>query len=472
MLQPDRSQPQRKSVTGIRRVPVLARSLWALNRDPLQASVAHSHMNGDLARVKVGRTSEYMLVRGAEHARRVLITNQDNYRKPSDYEALGVVLGNGLLTVDDMDLWRRQRRLVQPMFAKRHLDPFAAHMIEAAGRSLGKWDDIPVGKTVDMSTEMNRLTLDVVGRALFGSDLSGPMAKTIGDGVTDMVRAAMASIRIWLPRLAHIVPGMTVEHAMRLRPLHWRAAQNAIKGFDDVVERMIAERRADAAHDKENLLSLLIDSRDEESGEAMSDRQVRDEILTFLLAGHETTANALSWMWMLLSQHPEARERLFEEVDGVLGGRTPTADDLDQLPYTAAVFQEAMRLYPPVWSLPRQAIEEDRLGDTKVHPGAIIVIFTYLIHRDPEIWPNPEGFDPQRFMPGAPERPRQAFMPFGAGRRVCVGAGFAMMEGVLLTAMIAQRFRLDLSPGERVTPEASITLRPKNGIRMTIAPRA
>ena len=200
----------------------------------------------------------------------------------------------------------------------------------------------------------------------------------------------------------------------------------------------------------------------------MSREQVRDELVTFMLAGHETTANGLAWMWYLLSRSPEARDRLHAEVDEVLGGRVPTADDVERLPYTSACFQEALRLYPPAWVIEREAVADDEIDGHPIPAGATLIMPTYLIHRDPRLWPNPEGFDPRRFLPeNARAHPRYAYLPFGAGRRVCVGAGFAILEGTLIAAMIAQRFTFDLAPGVRVVPEPTVTLRPRDGLPMT-----
>jgi cytochrome P450 len=454
----------------------IARVMARVRLDPLAELVRVSQRYGDVSTLRMPAAlrlpqAELMLVRNGDHARRILITNQDNYHKPLEYRILGVLLGEGLLTTDNAELWRRQRRLVQPMFAKRHLGPFAEHMTAAAAQTLDRWGQTSSGRTIDAAEAMNAITLDVVGRALFGSDLSGPVAETVGSAMTTVLRAGIDMARAILPRVGTQLPGVTLQSTLKVHPFRWRRTQQAVSTLDEVVWRLIAERRAHPDDDQENLLSLLLAVRDDETGEPMPDEQVRDEIMTFLAAGHETTANAMAWMWMLLSQHPDVRDRMHEEIDTVLQGRVPTAADADLLPYTLAVVQESMRLYPPVWIIVREPYEDDQLGDVAVPAGTPVAILTYLVHRDPAIWTNPEGFDPNRFLPGAPPRPRHAFMPFGAGRRVCVGSGFALMEGVLLTAMIAQRFQLDLAPAARIIPEATITLRPKHGIPMTLTPR-
>jgi cytochrome P450 len=213
-------------------------------------------------------------------------------------------------------------------------------------------------------------------------------------------------------------------------------------------------------------------ARDEETGEPMSRTQVRDELMTFIAAGHETTANGLGWMWYLLSEHPAAREQLFAEVDDVLGGRPPGADAVDRLPWTTACFQEAMRLYPPVWHVQRRAEADDVVAGHPVPAGSVVLISTWTTHRDPAVWPNPAGFDPRRFLGDAPKaRPRHAYFPFGGGRRVCVGQGFAMTEAAILAAMIAQRYTLDFIPGSKIVLDPTITLRPLHGLPMTVHPR-
>jgi cytochrome P450 len=303
-----------------------------------------------------------------------------------------------------------------------------------------------------------------------------------------VLRSAVQAARVgvlmpWL--LPHATP------VMERMPGRWfRRLRHALGELDTVVADLIDTRRAvlgtsrdrpDGAADEEtgerhgsqardaDLLGLLLAARDPETGEGMGRRQIRDELMTFLLAGHETTANALNWTWYLLSLHVEARRRLLDEVDEVLAGRTPTVADLERLTWTNAVISEAMRLYPPAWILQRQAVADDEIDGHHIPAGTTVTVPPYLVHRHPEVWPNPEGFDPGRFLPGADAgRPRHAYIPFGAGRRMCVGAGFAQQEAVLLTAMIAQRCTFDLLPGARIRPEPTVTLRPRDGLPMSL----
>lgn len=422
---------------------------------------------GDVAGVRYGRKS-WIVIRAPEHIEHVLVANNDNYRKSYDYRLLAVVTGRGLLTNEGGD-WASQRRLIQPMFAGRHLSRFAGDMTAAAERALTRWERLPDGARLDVAEEMSALTLDVVGSALFGADLGGTAAR-VAPAVTTGLRTAITFARVpflWLVPQWLINLGAAILFRApipRLRRIH-----RSVTTLDEVARSIIASRldRPDEQHD--DLLGLLLAARDPDTGEGMSRRQVRDELMTFLLAGHETTANGLAWMWYLLSLNVEARERVIAEVDEVLGGRAPVAEDSARLVWTAAAFSEAMRLYPPAWVLERDAIGRDEVGGFEIPRRATVIISPYVVHRNPAIWPDPERFDPARFLPGAGAgRPRSAYLPFGAGRRMCVGAGFAMMEGTLLAAMIAQRFTFELAPGARVVPEPTATLRPRDGLPMTL----
>jgi len=254
----------------------------------------------------------------------------------------------------------------------------------------------------------------------------------------------------------------------RRRP---KGYQRAITEFEALVSRFLAERRA-AGIERDDLLSMLLLARDPESGEGMSDKQLRDEILTIFLAGHETTANALSWTWYLLAQHPDAEARLHDELDRVLGGRMPNAGDVAELKWTRMVIEETMRLYPPAHTISRTAIEEDWIGSVRLPPGALITISIYMTHRNPNLWPHPERFDPERFAPAAvAQRHRFAYLPFGGGPRICIGNGFAITEAQVVLAAIAQRYRVRLASDHVVQPIGLITLRPKTGIWVTLERR-
>jgi cytochrome P450 len=418
-----------------------------------------------------------VFIRDPEHARQVLVTNQDNYVKGNDYKILAVLLGKGLLTNSDLELWQRQRKLVQPLFAKRHLAPMATHMTAGADAWLSDMDKHAQGeRTVDANAAMMALTLDVVCRALFGTTTDAKVTRTVGTAMDTLLRAAQANFTFaGVYDVVASAPRIEFSDLLRLRRVHWNRAQVAKGRLDEVVYGLIDARKADPDPTADDLLSLLLGARDEDGSGEMDREQVRDEVMTFLGAGHETTANALTWLWYDLSQHPEARRRMELEVDEVLGGRMPTYEDADRLPWTAACLQEAMRLHPPVPAFTRVAAGEDDLDGLRIVRGTDVIIAPYLLHRNPRLWDNPEGFDPERFMPGGEAtqsgRPRLAFMPFGGGRRICVGQGFALLEGTLLAAMIAQRLRLDLVPGTQVRNDVAITLRPRDGMPMTVRRR-
>ncbi len=398
-------------------------------------------------------------------------TNQDNYTKGIEYELLRIVLGEGLLTSEG-ELWRRQRRLVQPMFAKRHLSDFTGHMTAATvdaleGEPLGATGE---GETLDVNRAMMELTLDVVGRALFGADLSGDTAARVGPAMNDVLQLGTRMARRLPTYAASMLPGMNLERALALNP-ESRRFQRALAELRKVIDEVLLDRAA-RADSGEDLLGLMVSARDGETGETMSRQQIGDELMTFMLAGHETTSNALSWMWRQLSLNPWARERLFEEVDDAIGDRIPTMDDMDRLPWTRACVEEAMRITPPVWMVGRRAKADDEINGYRIPAGSSVMVLITMIHRDPKLWPNPEGFDPGRFMPGAgADRPRQAYMPFGAGRRICVGSTFAIVEATLLAAMISRRMYFDLPRGAEVEAEAAITQRPRYGLPMTVGTR-
>ncbi|MFI6496265.1 cytochrome P450 [Nonomuraea typhae] len=399
----------------------------------------------------------YCIAWAPEHVERIFVTHQHLYAKSAQYRLLAVVTGDGLLTSEG-ERWSTQRRLIQPMFAKRHLGRFAEHMTAAVADFIKEWEQLPDGAPVDAATAMNRLTLDVVGRALFGAGLSEQAAR-LGPVLTFGLRAGVRATRL---QLLFNPPPWLLDRAQALV----RRAPRRLPGIgrlheildttDEVVENLIDAHSGGT----DDLLGLLLAA-------PMDRRQVRDEVMTFLLAGHETTANGLAWFWHLLDRHPEMRDRVVAEVAEVLDGRTPSAEDADRLVYTAAAFQEALRLYPPAWSIVRKAVTGDRLGDVDVPAGSSVVIPVYLAHRDPRAWPDPDRFDPGRFLPGAAPR-RFSYLPFGAGRRICVGAGFAVMEATLIIAMLVQRFRLEMEPGAVVRTEATVTLRPRDGIPMRL----
>ena len=395
------------------------------------------------------------LVIKPEYIEHVLLTNQKNYGKSHFLRrALGPLLGDGLL-ISEGEFWRRQRRIAAPAFHSKRIAEFVATMAHCTEATLARWRGMK--EPFDVAAEMMGLTLDIIARTMFSKDVRGEV-ETVRR-LTDVVVALppnmldLLGFPEWLPR--------------RQPPAYRRV----IAEFDAMVARLLTERRADGI-DRGDLLSMLLAARDPETGEGMSDKQLRDEILTIFLAGHETTANALTWTWYLLARHPEAEARLHDELDRVLGGRPPSFADLAELKWTRMVLEEAMRLYPPAHTISRTALGEDRIGGVRVPRGASITISIYVTHRSPNIWPEPERFDPERFAPAAVAgRHRFAYLPFGGGPRICIGSSFAMAEAQVIIAAIGQRYRVRLAPGHVVEPIGLVTLRAKNGVWVTLEPR-
>ncbi|HEX8422351.1 MAG TPA: cytochrome P450 [Pyrinomonadaceae bacterium] len=436
----------------------LFRVMPEMRRDPLRFFAGLSAKFGHVVGMK-GLWTTYQIThpRDIEH---VLQTNNQNYRKGRQYQEFRSSVGNGLL-ISEGEFWRRQRRLAQPAFHRQRINAFGETMTNSAAAMLARWQAYTgSGEPFNVVAEMMRLTLQIVGHTIFGTDLSADtdhIARSL-----DIARAH-AIRRMWQPiKLPVTFP--TRANRVFLR---------AIRESEQVIYRMIeARRRGEVATD--DLLSLLMRARDEETGEAMSDEQLRAEAATILTAGHETTALALSWAWYLLSLHPEVEAKLHAELEAVLLGRaTPAVADLPRLTYTRMVVEEALRLYPPAWVIGRTAIHDDEIGGYRIKAGSEIIMCLYVTHRHPEFWDEPDKFDPERFSPErVAARPRYAYFPFGGGPRQCIGNNFALMEAQLVLATVATRYRLRLTPGQRVEPEASITLHPRHGIRMTLEPRS
>jgi len=401
---------------------------------------------GDVARIRMMHIYLYAVYH-PEHVRHVLVTNLNNYRKQTrGYAKLRLLLGDGLVTSEG-EFWRRQRRIAQPAFARSAINGFAQTMIEATQQMLARWDKDGL-ESVDLSDEMMRLTLNIAGQTLFSCDLS------------DQGDALGHAVEIVLTRFNDLVSS-PIPHLEKFPTRKNREFNRARKTMDELVYKLIDERR-NAKSEIHDLLSMFVNTRDEETGEGMTNKQLRDEALTMLLAGHETTANALNWTFYLLSQHPEILEKVEKELEEVLGGKAPTLAQLKQLTYTSQVFKESMRLYPPVWILARRAEEADVIDGYHIPKGAYVIIPTQSIHRHPDIWENPDEFIPERFSPERLEEKKAlgytkfAYFPFSAGQRKCIGDHFATMEGLLILSTVLQRYRLTLKPG--FTPRPAVVV--------------
>lgn len=390
--------------------------------------------------------------------RHVMLDNAANYeRDPVGKRLLEPGLGKGLLTSEGAE-WKRQRRMMAPIFQPRRLAGFAAIMTDYAERLAGTLAVLPPGRPVDMAEQMMLLTLDIIARTMFGSD-----ERTDVSAVGAAMDRYQATVRPNIPDLIGLprwVPRPAAAEGRR-----------AVAEMDAIINSLI-QRRHERAEPGDDLLGLLLAARDDETGAALDDREVRDQMATFFLAGHETTATALAWTWYLLSHAPDVEQKLHAELDSVLAGRAATYADYDRLTYTRMVIEEAMRLYPPAHTTARQAIAEDRFDTIAIPAGTMVIISPYIMQRHRLYWQNPDVFDPENFAPEkAAQRRRYTYLPFGAGPRICIGQGFAMIEAVLILATLAQKLRARLVPGAKVAPVAKITLRPSPGLPMTIQPR-
>ena len=436
---------------GPRPLPVVGNAL-AFRRDQLGYLQALQREFGKMATIYFGKTPVVLLFR-PEHVRYILTENPRNFTSREVAIGLRELIGDGLLTIDG-EAHRQQRRMVQPAFHKKRVESYAGIMTHYTEQMLGSWQ---AGERSDMARDMQELTLRIVGKCLFNLDLTDHV-DTLGSAFSNMIDNPAGLLEIFLR--VHIDQPFTA-YGKRM------AAKRLV---DEFIYRLIAQRRRET-EDKGDVLSMLLEAQEGEIG--LSDTQVRDHIMTFVAAGHETTANALTWTFYLLSQHPEAREKLLAELKSVLAGRAPTLDDLPNLPYTEWVLNESMRLYPPAWTQGRQAVEAFELDGVHFPAGTMVMFSQWVIHRLPDIWGDPEAFRPERWDPVHGQKvPPWSYFPFGGGPRICIGMPFAQLEARLLLATILQQYTPHLTPGYRLELNPLITLRPKHGMPMILIPTA
>ncbi len=425
--------------------------------DPLRLLFDAFHQWGDVVRFRMPLSNGYLLAH-PEQVKHVLEDNPENYWKGRVFARLKAFTGNSLV-LSEGDFWRRQRRIAQPGFRRGRIAGSVPLMAERAEALLEAWERRPEpSRPIDVTDQMASLALDIVARALFGAsgltefrELRWAVETAIT--LSNWVLNRMIPIPLWAPH-----PKI-------------RRAKRAMRIFDETIARLVAQRRSEP-EPRDDLLGLLLDARDAVTRETMDDRQLRDELVLFLTAGHETTAMGLAWTFYLLSLHPEAEARLHAELDAVLGGRLPTREDLPRLAWTRQVVQESLRLYPPAWSIPRESHGADEIGGYRIEPRSFVFVSPYLTHRHPAFWEDPERLDPERFTPERSERRhRLAWLPFGAGPRTCIGNHFALVEMQVVLATLARRVRLELAPGPPVIPDPIFTLRPKHPLRMRVRPR-
>jgi cytochrome P450 len=423
--------------------------------DPLAVFLGWKREFGDIFYYRAAWIHVYFL-NHPDFIEAVLVRNYQNFLKDHVVRKSRWFFGDGLLT-NEGESWLRQRRLAQPAFHRERIASYAKIMTDYSDEMLTSWHD---GERRDIHQEMMQLTLRIVVRALF--NVEAEQTETISRVMNVLMRNTTGA-RMLLPPQFRFLPIPSMVDFRR-----------AVRQADETVYGIIKRRRekeTENESDSGDLLSMLMQARDEDGGR-MTDKQLRDEVMTFLLAGHETTALTLSWTWHLLGQNPDVEQKLHAELDRVLEGCTPNFSDLQKLPYTERMIKESMRLYPPAWGVARTVIKEFELGGYRIPAGANVVMSTWVMHRDPRYFPDPEKFDPDRWLPEKAQKlAKFAYFPFGGGPRQCIGAAFAMMEATLLLATIAQRFQFRAEPGHVVTPSPSFTLRPKHGIRMRLEKR-
>ena len=423
----------------------------ALQQDPLAYFTDITRQYGDVWGMRIGNFRSFF-INHPDLIEDVLVNKARLYHKGRILQANKYLFGEGLLTAEG-DFWLRQRRLAQPAFHRERIASYAATMADYTEQMLATWRD---GEERDVHQEMMNLALRIVGKTLFDADVTRD-AREVGETLDMLLKIASnfgrtVLVPLWVPT-----------------PRNLRA-KAGVRRIEKIIYRIIAERRA-GGRDTGDLLSTLLQVQDED-GTRMNDRQLRDETITLFLAGHETTASTVSWTWWLLAQNPAVEKRFHEELHGVLGGRTPTMDDLPKLTYLGHVLTESLRLYPPAWGMARLADEEHEIAGYLVRPGYGVAMAQWVVHRDQRWFDAPLEFRPERWQNGlAKQLPRFAYFPFGGGPRQCIGNTFALMEASVVLATVAQRYRFALVPGQEVKPMASITMRPRNGIRVQLEAR-
>jgi cytochrome P450 len=424
-----------------------------VTRNPLAVMSGWFKQYGDIVHLQFGSNAHAFLLTHPEHIHEVLVDKADCFHKAGSYKdekrGLARILGNGLVTSDG-DYWRRQRKLMQPAFHTRRIEVYAETMVQKTLGMMEHWHD---RDTVALSEEMMQLTLAIVARTVLDTELTDE-AELIAETVTVFQKLAFGVdiFPLWFPTVTHV------------------RQQLVEKRMNKLVYHLITERQKNL-QDRGDLLSMLLLTNDED-GQGMNDMQIRDEVVTLFLAGHETTATALSWIWYLLAKHPEVEQQLHEELAPVLQGKPPKLTDLKQLPLTEQIVKEAMRLYPPIWNMSRQAINDVEIAGYMIPKGSEVTIVTYATHHDPRWWDEPERFVPERFNSEREKQiPKLAYLPFSTGPRVCLGNHFAMMEAQLILATVAGHYRLSLPNNYVAQMEPLIALRPRHGLQMTLQAR-
>jgi cytochrome P450 len=454
-----RTQASKNWPPGPAGVPLLG-SFVDVHRDVLEMFERGLREHGDTVRFRFG-PYDFVVVHRPDDIRAVLLERADDFCKSPSYAGLELVIGKGLLTSEG-EFWKRQRRLMTPAFHHKRLVDFGATMVRCASELADDWDRSSHGETpvIDLHEQMLLLTLRIVGFTLFSTELSahagnmGPALGIVLEHANFIATSMLLAVPPWVPTPRN------------------RRFQAAMRVVDDLVLGIIAQRRK-TGEDPGDLLGMLMSATDESGGVGMTDRELRDEVATLVLAGHETTAQALTWTFMLLSRHPDVERRVLAEIQNVCSDAPPTFEHLRALDYTGRVIDEALRLYPPAWLFERQALVDVELGGYTIPAKTMVAIVPWTLHRHPAYWPNPEGFDPDRFLPeAAAARPRYTYMPFGGGPRQCIGVNFALYETKLVLATLLQRYSVELIPGQNLSCDAAVTLRPAHGMKVRLRRRS
>jgi cytochrome P450 len=425
--------------------------------DPLNFFLRAREEHGDVYRLRLGPLLTHFVFH-PDHVRHVLHERPKNYVRGWQYRLLRRLLGENLI-VNDGETWLRQRKLAQPAFARERLARYAEVMVQATADALGRWEQGAAEQTVDIGAQMRRLTLDIAGRTLFSRDVSGE---------SDVVGGSFATVAGYLKR--RFDRPFVSPPTWMPTPAN-RRFQHAARQLNRLVLEIVRERRRDE-RDRGDLLSMLMAAKDDETSARLDDRQLTSTVLAFLLAGHETTATALTWTWFLLGAHPAIRERVRAEAEAVLGDRPPTFADAARLETTRRVIEESMRLYPPVWVVPRQVVADDEIGGYRIPARSLAILCPFVTHRHPAVWERPEVFDPDRFSPErSAERSKYAHFPFIAGPHQCIGSEFAMLQMRLVVAMVLREYDLELAPNQSIEPRASIAIIPNAPVRVILRRR-
>jgi cytochrome P450 len=455
------------SVTTNRKVPAfptekhwLFGSAYLLKDHPMKTLTRFHAKYGDIFSLSLP-FNKVVVAAKPEFAKYVLLENNKNYTKSLAYEMLAVLLGNGLLTSEG-EFWKKQRKLIQPAFHKQKLAALTAMMVARTEEAVDRFKAYSEnGGDVDMLPEMTDLTLDIISKSIFSSGLSREKAMQVGEHITRLNEYAVEKLNnpIRLP-------------AKFPTPFNIRE-RKSMQALDDVIYAIIEARRKEGVS-KDDLLSILLDAKEEETGEGMDNKQLRDEVMTIFIAGNETSSNALSWMFYLLSQNPEAEQKMMAEINEKLDAGTElTFENLMQFNYVRMVIEESMRLYPPAWSVGRRNIEDDEIGGYHIEKGTNVLVPLFLFHRSAKYWDEPMAFRPERFAPDKRNNiDRFVYMPFGGGPRLCIGNHFAMLEMQIILILLYRHFKFELQPGFVAEEDPLITLRPKNGMKMKVSKRA